>query len=114
MALVHPRGMNALVPQNAMNNSTSLTNLTYNVTASTNLLSGAPSRSRFIRQTRNYVTSQKLAREKEFLDREEESELKVAKYLAIHHPDFYWSRYIEKFKRGSGEIEGILFIYIDE
>jgi hypothetical protein len=59
-----------------------------------------------------YIISQKCVQQLEYLRREKEAEFKVAKYLVLHHPDFYWSKYIDKFNKGSEERKRGFFLFI--
>jgi len=140
MALIHARGM-ALMARNVTLNSTSLNGTIYNSTTSDTpasvplagswfgrlmqkLPGGSWVKNKFGRliygptygmtapELKAYIISQKRARQLEYLRREKEAEFKVAKYLVLHHPDFYWSKYIDKFDKGSEERKRGFFLFI--
>ena len=142
MALVHARGMvlvarNVTLNSNSLN-STSLNGTIYNSTTSDTPASSVrkagswfgrliqkipggswvgrliygPTYGMTAPELKAYIISQKRARQLEFLRREKEAEFKVAKYLVLHHPDFYWSKYIDKFDKGSEERKRGFFLFI--
>jgi hypothetical protein len=59
-----------------------------------------------------YILSQKRALQLGYLRQEKEAQFKVAKFLALQHPDFYWSKYIDKLEKGSEERKRGFFLFV--
>lgn len=59
-----------------------------------------------------YILSQKRALQLGYLRQEKEAQFKVAKFLALQHPDFYWSKYIDKLDKGSEERKRGFFLFV--
>jgi hypothetical protein len=56
----------------------------------------------------------KEARERyiEHLRDEKEKEFKVAKFMALFYPEYYWNEYIQKFEKGTPESKIGVFIFV--
>jgi hypothetical protein len=135
-----PRSMTLVVPQNNTLNVTISTNLTYNSTFLRNPLSAkgnGPRLSRILNHIPGYtwlknkigqfaygptygMTESQLKEYKILQDREHriavlrkerEAEFKVAKFMALIHPDFYWHKYVYAFKDGSEERKRAVFLF---
>jgi hypothetical protein len=59
-----------------------------------------------------YILSQKRALQLGYLRQEKEAQFKVAKYMALQYPDFYWSKYIDKLDKGSEERKRGFFLFV--
>jgi hypothetical protein len=139
MALVHPRGMILIVPRDNTLNVTIPTILKSNSTSQpldltaeksswfSRVLNHVPGYKwlknkvgRFFRgptygmtatQLKDYRTLQ--ARENRIADLKEErlAEFKVAKFMVLEHPEFYWYKYVSQFGEGSEERKRAVFLF---
>jgi hypothetical protein len=132
--------MALVVPQNSTLNATISANPTYNSTFRQNPLSKRENGSKFSRilnhipgytwiknkigrfiygptygmtesQLQEYEISQDREHRISLLRKEREAEFKVAKFMALIHPDFYWHKYVYAFQEGSEERKRAVFLF---
>lgn len=140
MPLMHSRNMALVPPQNNTLNVTISTNLTYNSAfpqSSQPIREKEPCHSgmlyhipgyawikrkigRFIYgptygmtewQFKEYKILQNREHRIALLRKEKEAEFKVAKFMALFHPDFYWYKYVYAFQEGSEERKRAVFLF---
>ena len=59
-----------------------------------------------------YDAAQHWQARTEFVEKEQESAFKVAKFMAAAHPEWYWRKYVDPFARGTEERKRGLFLFV--